>query len=125
MPAVYDRIASMSELSTILNSALKEFNETNAAMDLVLFDDAMLHVVRISRVLNQTAGHALVVGVGGSGKQSLTKLASFVNGCSIMSLSPSSTYDVKDLKTDLRVRKTPRRCCSPASRHQHAIIDNR
>ncbi|KAL8448487.1 hypothetical protein Emed_003748 [Eimeria media] len=98
----YDRIGTLEELATILRASLNDYNELNAAMDLVLFDDAMQHVCRIARVINSRAGHALVVGVGGSGKQSLTRLASFINGCTTQQLCISSSYDVRDLKNDIR-----------------------
>jgi dynein heavy chain, axonemal len=46
-------------------------------MNLVMFLDACDHVSRIQRVIRQPLGNSLLLGVGGSGRQSLTKLATF------------------------------------------------
>jgi dynein heavy chain len=56
------------KLEVHVNEALKEYNDNNAYMGLVLFDDAMKHVCRITRIVMPPSGHALLVGVGGSGK---------------------------------------------------------
>ena len=45
---IYDRVTTFADLSSLLTGALGEYNETNAVMDLVLFEDAMRHVARIS-----------------------------------------------------------------------------
>ena len=65
---------------------LEEYNEAKSRMNLVLFDDALEHLTRVHRIIRMDRGHALLVGVGGSGKQSLTKLAAFTAGCEVCSI---------------------------------------
>jgi dynein heavy chain len=85
-----------------ISEALREYNDNNAFMGLVLFEDAMKHVCRITRIVLPSSGHALLVGVGGSGKQSLSKLASFIMGYSTFSITISTSYSMTDLRSDLQ-----------------------
>jgi len=56
------------KLEPTIVEALREYNDNFAYMGLVLFEDALKHVCRISRIVLPSAGHALLAGVGGSGK---------------------------------------------------------
>jgi len=99
---LYDQFPNADALTTRLAEALHNYNELNAVMDLVLFDDAMKHVCKISRIIAADSGHALLVGVGGSGKQSLSRLASFICQYATVGIMISSTYGMNDLKMDLQ-----------------------
>merc|ERR1719460_892646 len=92
----------MDRLSELLGDALTQYNDNNPAMDLVLFEDAMKHISRISRIISNPSGHPLLVGVGGSGRQSLSRLSSYTCGFITMMIVISGTYGMNDLKTDLQ-----------------------
>jgi dynein heavy chain, axonemal len=71
-------------------------------MDLVLFEDAMKHVCRISRIVSNPSGHALLVGVGGSGKQSLSRLAGHICGYAPVTIVISGSYSINNFKEDIQ-----------------------
>ncbi|XP_005875475.1 PREDICTED: dynein heavy chain 9, axonemal [Myotis brandtii] len=99
----YMPVQSWELLTQTLAEALENHNEVNAVMDLVLFEDAMRHVCRINRILESPRGNALLVGVGGSGKQSLTRLAAFISSMDVFQITLRKGYQILDFKMDLAV----------------------
>ena len=98
----YMPIKGMDHLKGILEAKLEEYNEQVASMNLVLFDQAMEHISRIARIIDLPVGSALLVGVGGSGKQSLAKLSSFILGYEVMRIVVTTSYNMADLKVDIQ-----------------------
>ena len=102
-PRLYEDIQDFDAAKGLFAEILQDYNEKNTAMNLVLFDDALDHLTRVHRVLRVKRGHSLLVGVGGSGKQSLAKLASYAAGCEIFEISLSRGYDETNFREDLKV----------------------
>ena len=74
----------------------------NKEDDLVFFDDAVLHLSRICRVLRQPRGNVLLVGVGGSGRQSLTRLAAFMADMKLYMIAVTRGYGIVEFREDLK-----------------------
>lgn len=82
---------------------LEEYNSlSKTPMSLVLFRYAIEHVSRVSRVLQQDNGHAMLVGVGGSGRTSCARLAASMADYALKTIEMTRTYGHNEWRDDLR-----------------------
>ncbi|CAM4852615.1 unnamed protein product [Rotaria socialis] len=100
---IYEDIQDYDAAKALFDEILQEYNEQYARMNLVLFEDALEHLTRIHRVIRMDKGNALLVGVGGSGKSSLTRLATFSAGCEIFEIKLSRGYNESSFREDLKI----------------------
>eukprot|EP00898_Chlorokybus_atmophyticus_P008353 jgi/Chlat1/8519/Chrsp80S07812 len=99
-PSQYDEVTDETRLVSVMEGYLEDFNATtNKPMNLVLFLFAIQHVSRICRVVKHPGGNVLLVGVGGSGRQSLAKLAAFIEGFEV---EITKNYGMSEWRDDLR-----------------------
>ena len=101
---MYEPCPDIENIREIIYKKMMEYNEKNAskAMNLVIFDDAVRHLLRITRIVSMPGGNSLLVGVGGSGKQSLTKLASYICGHLFFQIHLTKSYNDSNLKEDIK-----------------------
>ena len=99
----YQEVGDLDELQEKMDDYLREYNtQSRKPMDLVLFRFAIEHISRISRIIGMPGGHALLVGVGGSGRQSLTRLATSIQSYSINQIEISKNYTSTEWREDLK-----------------------
>jgi dynein heavy chain len=101
----YIQIPDMPKFISRIEEYLVEYNRdmgAKRAMHLVMFLDACEHISRICRVLRQSNGHCLLMGVGGSGRQSLAKLSSYMIDLKNFGIEVSKEYGIKEWREDMK-----------------------
>lgn len=100
---IYEEIKDIDKLKSILNDYLQDFNGiTEKEINLILFQDAIEHILRLSRLLRSERGNGLLVGLTGMGKQSIARLATHINGYQCMQIELTRGYDQSSFREDLR-----------------------
>ncbi|NXM23807.1 DYH7 protein, partial [Oxyruncus cristatus] len=100
---LYIEVPSIQEFGDVVEQCLDEYNQTQKTrMNLVVFRYMLEHLSRISRILKQPGGNALLVGMGGSGRQSLTRLAAFMARMWVFQPEISKTYGTNEWREDLK-----------------------
>ncbi|DBA69380.1 TPA: Dynein gamma chain, flagellar outer arm [Trebouxia sp. C0005] len=104
-PSFYESIqGGLPDIRKRVEALQRKFNEESKAvkLELVLFQDALTHLMRISRLLAMDRGSVLLVGVGGSGKQSLSRLAAYIAGAMPFQITVTKTYNTTNLFEDIK-----------------------
>lgn len=99
----YEFVKEFNRLEGILDDYLDEYNVSfPTQMGLVFFKDAVLHISRMARILRQPRGNAMLVGVGGSGKQSSTRIAAFASRMQCVQIAISRGYGIPEFREDIK-----------------------
>uniref|UniRef100_UPI00398F6457 dynein axonemal heavy chain 6 isoform X2 n=1 Tax=Pristiophorus japonicus TaxID=55135 RepID=UPI00398F6457 len=100
---LYEDLKNYEKVKSTLRDYMDDYNMTSPKeMKLVFFQDAVEHVSRIARIIRQERGNALLVGIGGTGKQSLTRLAAHVCNYKCFQIELSRGYNYESFHEDLR-----------------------
>uniref|UniRef100_F7HBY3 Dynein axonemal heavy chain 2 n=1 Tax=Macaca mulatta TaxID=9544 RepID=F7HBY3_MACMU len=103
-PKVYEDLTDLTVLKTVMETALNEYNLSPSVvpMQLVLFREAIEHITRIVRVIGQPRGNMLLVGIGGSGRQSLARLASSICDYTTFQIEVTKHYRKQEFRDDIK-----------------------
>lgn len=101
----YEDLNDPITLRNFMYSQLDEYNNSPGIIgtDLVLFNEAIEHITRIVRVISQPRGNMLLIGVGGSGRQSLSRLASYMSELNTYQIEVTKNYKVAEFREDLKI----------------------
>lgn len=101
-PRLYADMNGYPQIRKTFDDIMENYNMERKPMTLVLFEMALEHLTRVLRIIKNPRGNALLIGIGGSGKQSLTKLATYTCGYSLFELTLSRGYGEADFREALK-----------------------
>ncbi|CCW67051.1 unnamed protein product [Phytomonas sp. Hart1] len=102
--SLYNQVEDYDALVKELEKQFTEYNLHSAThkLNIVLFTVAVHHLCRIIRVIRKFNGHVFLLGVGGSGRQSLSRLAAHVANYDLMHVEISKGYTMNTWQEDIK-----------------------
>lgn len=99
----YAEVPDPQALQQQVEAHLIQHNEQSSKpMDLVCFLYMLEHLSRVARIIKSPGGNALLVGVGGAGRQSATRLACFVADCGVFQIEIAKGYNLAAFREDMK-----------------------
>ena len=103
-PPVYKESRSSDSLRVSLSAVVERFNAARSRdkLSILLFDYLLQHLARVSRILAKPFGNGLLIGLGGNGRKTIARLATFINDCKPFSIALHKAYGQAEWLDDLR-----------------------
>ncbi|XP_031370853.1 dynein heavy chain 2, axonemal [Apis dorsata] len=101
---IYEDLTDIGAIRTFIENQMDDYNASSGVvrLNLILFRDAVEHICRIFRVISQPRGHVLLIGIGGSGRQSLSRIASYMCELATFQIAVTKNYRLPEFREDLK-----------------------
>ncbi|CAF0983043.1 unnamed protein product [Adineta steineri] len=86
-----------------LDYQMKQALSGQSTLKMVFFKEAVEHVIRICRVLQQPGGHLLLIGLDGTGRRTCLELSALICGHSLFQLNIKRGYAYTEFRDDLKI----------------------
>ncbi|SBT71328.1 dynein heavy chain, putative [Plasmodium malariae] len=93
----YDLCKNIEELTIFLTEELNEYNNFYN-LNIVLFNDAIKHICKLIRIVDNLKSHALLLGIGGCGKTTISKFSSYISSKTFFEMDFSAHCTDNDIK---------------------------
>jgi dynein heavy chain len=98
----YCEITDTHDLCNEMDTMLKNYNAENPPLNIFIFQFSMEHILRICRAIRMNNSHMLLMGLGGSGKVSLCKLASVIMDVEYYNLETRKNEKIDNWKDEIK-----------------------
>ena len=101
----YDEVwwQNRDKLKKVFEDLLESYNlVSRKPLNITLMSYSIMHLTRVHRLLRQSRGNGLLIGTGGSGRQSLTALAAFIANLNFVQLELTQDYSLEMWNDDIK-----------------------
>jgi dynein heavy chain len=101
---IYHQLSNWKQIVSALSEYQMRLNMSggHATKQIVFFREAVEHICKACRILRQQGGHMLVIGIDGTGKNTIVELAAFISNCEMFKLNLKKGYVYSDFRDDIK-----------------------